>query len=102
MVTVISGEFLVTKVRYHRDIAPRSSCNNGWQSPSERFPSGQVTSSLFRPFFGVLLPRLQFKGKLSSAITSTRDHRVERRCRTRVKRMASRLDSRVLDRSKTN
>jgi hypothetical protein len=68
---MVTGGFLVTKVRYHRDISPRSSCNNGWRSPSERFPSGQVMSSLFWPFFGVLLPCFR---NLSSAITSIRDH----------------------------
>lgn len=123
--TGISDGFLVTKVRYHRDIAPRSSCNDGWRSPSERFPSGQVMSSLFWPFFDVLLLRLRFRGKLSSGITSIRYHLVER-CtmlhknylsrthwtttqltmqqgseRTRVKSRTSRLDSRALDRSKT-
>lgn len=83
-------------------------------------------SSLFWPFFGVLLPLLRFRGKLSSGISSIRYHRVERRTmmlhknylslthwtttqltmqqgseRTRVKSRTSRLDSRALDRSKT-
>jgi hypothetical protein len=79
---VVTGGFLVTKVRYHRDIAPRSSCNNGWRSLLERFPSGQVISSLLWPFFGVLLPCLR---NLSSAIVSSRDHRVECRMMLRKK-----------------
>ena len=79
---MVTSGCLVTKVRYHRNIAPRSSCNNGWWSLLERFPSGQVISSLFWPFFGVLLPCLR---NLSSAIVSSRDHHVEYRMMLRKK-----------------